>query len=89
MQHTNNHHTQERVSTVSSKGQVTIPVHIRRHLRIDTNDKVAFVIKANGEVNVGQATYPDIQSLKGAAGSLKKPRSWKEIKKIAYEDRLA
>lgn len=31
--------------------------------------------------------YPNIDSLRGAAGKLKKPLSWKQVKKIAYEDR--
>lgn len=31
--------------------------------------------------------YPDIDSLRGAAGKLKKPLSWKQVKRIAYEDR--
>jgi len=34
------------------------------------------------------AKYPDIASLSGAAGSLKKPLPWKDIQRIAREDRL-
>lgn len=76
------------VSTVSSQGQVTIPALIRRHLRVDTNDKVAFIVNSSGEVKLTQAAYPDIASLQGAAGSLKKSLSWKKVKQIAREDRL-
>ncbi len=74
-------------STISSKGQVTIPVGIRRHLGVDTNDKIMFIIKSSGEVTLKEAAYPDIRSLRGVAGKLKKPMSWKEMKRIAYEDR--
>ena len=31
--------------------------------------------------------YPDVDSLQGAAGKLNKPLTWKQVKKIAYEDR--
>ncbi len=76
------------VSTVSSQGQVTIPALVRRHLGVDTDDKVAFVIEETGEVKLTQATYPDIASLRGVAGSLRKPLSWERMKQIAREDRL-
>ena len=78
----------ELISTISSKGQVTLPISVRRYLGLQANDKVAFVIESNGMVKVAPARYPDIASLKGAAGSLNKPLDWKEMKRIAYEDRL-
>lgn len=80
--------SKELVSTVSSKGQVTIPIEIRRKLGVDTNDKVAFTIEASGEIKLTQARYPDVSSLRGAAGSLKKSLTWKEVKRIALEDRI-
>ncbi len=43
------------VSTVTSKGQVTIPRKIRRHLGIEPADKVAFVISEGGDVVVRPA----------------------------------
>lgn len=79
----------ETVSTVSSKGQVTLPVEVRRHLGIDVNDRVAFVIETSGEVRVTQVKYPDIASLRGVAGSLKtSPPSFKEMIREAREDRI-
>lgn len=76
------------VTSLSSKGQVTIPIEIRKHLRIDTNDKVAFMINPNGTVQVTPAKYPDIKSLSGVAGKLKNPLSWKQTREIAREDYL-
>lgn len=76
------------VATLSSKGQITIPIEVRRHLGIDTRDKVAFVIEPNGAVQVATAKYPDIKSLSGMAGKLKNPLSWKEMREIAREDYL-
>lgn len=80
--------SKEFISTISSKGQVTLPVLVRRYLRVETNDKVAFVIEPAEGVKLTQAKYPNIHSLKGAAGALKQPMKWKEVKKVAYEDRL-
>lgn len=80
--------SKQQISTLSSKGQVTLPIEIRKHLGVDTNDKVAFVVEPDGKVQVTPAKYPDIASLSGAAGSLKKPLSWKEMQQIAREDRL-
>ncbi len=85
---TYNVNLKEIVSKLTRKGQVTIPVAIRRHLGVDTNDKVAFIIESNGKVQVTQAKYPDIASLSGAAGSLKKSLPWKKVIRIAREDRL-
>jgi len=80
--------SKEFVSTISSKGQVTLPVLVRRYLGVEKNDKVAFVIEPAEGVKLTPARYPDIRSLKGVAGALKQPRRWKEVKKVAYEDRL-
>ncbi len=80
--------SKQRVSTLSSKGQITLPIEIRKYLGVDTNDKVAFIIEPDGKVAVTPARYPDIASLSGAAGSLKKALSWKEMQHIAREDRL-
>jgi antitoxin PrlF len=78
----------EIISTVTSKGQVTIPAEIRKYLGITTNDKISFVIDDEGVVRLRVPRYPTIASLRGAAGRLKKPLSWQEIQKIAQEDRF-
>jgi antitoxin PrlF len=78
----------EIISTVTSKGQVTIPAEVREYLGIKTNDKIAFVIDAEGIVRIRVPRYPDVASLRGAAGSLSEPLSWRQMHKIAYEDRL-
>src|SRR5438067_1325852 len=75
-------------STVTSKGQVTIPVEVRRHLGITSSNKIAFVIQPEGKVEVKTPKYPTIASLAGAAGKLKKPVPWKEMVRIAHEDHV-
>ena len=79
----------EIVSTVTSKGQVTIPAEVREYLGIKTNDKIAFVIDQEGIVRLRVPRYPNIASLRGAAGRLQKPVSWQQMQRIAYEDRFA
>lgn len=78
----------EIISTVTSKGQVTIPAEVRKYLGLNTNDKVAFVIDEEGTVQLKVPRYRDIASLRGAAGSLNKPLSWQQMQEIAREDRL-
>jgi antitoxin PrlF len=78
----------EIISTITSKGQVTIPAEVREYLGVKTNDKIAFVIDSEGIVRIRVPRYPDVASLRGAAGSLSEPLSWRQMQKIAYEDRL-
>jgi len=79
----------EIVSTISSKGQVTVPAEVRRHLGIGAHEKVAFVIEDEGSVRLEAPHYPTIATLAGAAGTLEKPLSWAQMRQIAHEDRLA
>lgn len=70
-------------STVSSKGQTTIPEKIRTALRIKPGDKLEY------EVEGDRATirvHPGIQSLKGVLASNKgKGMSFTEIRHAAAE----
>lgn len=51
-------------STLSSKGQTTIPHDIRRHLNLHAGDKLSFVIESGGKVVLHPATL-DVKSLCG------------------------
>lgn len=79
---------QELTSTVTSKGQITIPAEVRQHLGLEQGDKVLFIIEDQGTVRVEVPPYSTIASLRGAAGSLEKPLSWKEMLEIAREDHV-
>jgi antitoxin PrlF len=52
------------VSTITSKGQTTIPGEIRRHLKLKAGDRVEFVVEADGRVMLVPATV-DVRELKG------------------------
>jgi len=45
------------VAKVTSKGQITIPITIRRKLEINEGDKVLFVYKPEGVLMVNPITY--------------------------------
>ena len=78
----------EILMTVTSKGQVTIPAEVRRHLGIKKNQRIALVIESNGEVKWKVPRYPDIDSIVGMAGKSRKRLSWQETLDIARADHL-
>jgi AbrB family looped-hinge helix DNA binding protein len=66
------------VSTITAKGQTTIPKKIRDHLKIKPGDKIDFVIKDRGKVVLEPATL-DVKELEGI---LHKPG----MKAVSVED---
>lgn len=61
-------------STVSSKGQVTIPKEVRDALRLDTGDRVLFVVRDDGTVEL----RPETVDLLDLVGMLE-PRGGKHV----------
>ena len=57
-------------ATVTSKGQVTIPVEARRRLRILPGTKLEFVVRDDGRLEV----IPMSGSLKDLKGAVPKPK---------------
>jgi len=47
------------VAKVTSKGQITIPISIRRSLEINEGDKVLFIYKPDGVMMVNPNTFQD------------------------------
>jgi antitoxin PrlF len=58
-------------ATVSSKGQITIPVEVRNNLKVDAGDRIEFVQTASGRYEFVAATR-DVTELKGMFGKPKK-----------------
>jgi len=52
------------VSNVTSKGQVTIPAAVRKHLGVGTPDKITFVVEDDGHVALKPAKFT-VRALKG------------------------
>lgn len=54
-------------ATLTSKGQITIPVEVRNDLKVDAGDRVEFVLIAPGRYEFVAATR-NVQELKGMFG---------------------
>lgn len=62
-------------ATVTSKGQITIPIEVRADLGLDTGDRVEFIrSERTGRYEVIPATL-SVQALKGIVPRPKKPVS--------------
>lgn len=74
------------IATVTSKGQVTLPVAVRRALGIAAGDKLTFSI--SGDHAVVRPT-PDFLELAGTIPVPAEARdlTWQEIKDLAYSTR--
>jgi len=49
------------VAKVSENGQITVPVDIRRLLRLRKGDKLAFIEKDNGEIVINNSSQLSVQ----------------------------
>ena len=61
-------------ATVTSKGQITIPIAVREKLGLATGDRVEFVEQAPGEFALKAATE-DVRALKGMVARPARPVS--------------
>lgn len=64
-------------ATLTSKGQITIPVAVRQALHIDAGDRVEFVEVGEGRYEIVVATRP-VTGLKGMFG--------KPARRVSVED---
>ena len=74
----------EALSSVSPKGQVTIPASIRRMLGVRAKDKVSFRV-IDDRVEIVAVRSP-IDALYRSIPALKRPLSDQEMVRIAAED---
>jgi antitoxin PrlF len=68
-------------STLTSKGQTTIPQEIRTYLGLHTGDKLEFVIEEDGRVVIAPLTV-DVRELKGSLPRPKKAITIAQMKKV-------
>jgi AbrB family looped-hinge helix DNA binding protein len=77
---------EEHLGTITQKGQVTIPLAIRKLLGVKSQDRVAFRV-IEGRVELAPATM----SLEDAYGAVKptvRPEDWSEIRNRVREERV-
>ena len=51
-------------STITSKGQITLPKEIREHLHVATGDRLDFIVAEDGKVMV-QPAHSRLEDLRG------------------------
>jgi AbrB family looped-hinge helix DNA binding protein len=67
-------------ATVTSKGQITIPLEVRQALGIEAGDRVEFVAQEKGVYTVVAATR-DVRHLKGLVEKPARPVSVEDMKR--------
>lgn len=67
-------------ATLTSKGQITIPVDVRNELKVEAGDRVEFVQIAPGRYEFVAATH-SVTELKGMFGKAKKTVSIEAMNK--------
>lgn len=66
-------------ATMTSKGQLTVPVEVRRKLNLEAGDRVEFVEQSDGSFRFVPASV-DIRELKGMLPPPRKPVSLEEMR---------
>lgn len=72
-------------SRISSRGQIVIPIEIRKKLGIGEGDHLTFIADKNGEVKVEAVKCQRITELFGILKTHKSFKPVDEIRKEAYE----
>ncbi len=70
-------------TTITQRGQVTIPAEVRRVLGVKPRDKVAFTIE-DGVVHLAPASFI-LESAYGSVKPSEKPEDFDEVSRIAKE----
>ncbi|MGH8489021.1 MAG: AbrB/MazE/SpoVT family DNA-binding domain-containing protein [Gammaproteobacteria bacterium] len=68
-------------ATLTSKGQVTIPLEVRQRLGLDAGDRIEFVELEGGEYAI-RPVIDDIRLLKGLLRKPKRPVTVEDMNKI-------
>lgn len=68
-------------ATLSSKGQITIPLQVRQKLGVTTGDRVEFVELADGQFALMPAVE-DVRTLKGMVPKPRRPVSVEGMRQI-------
>jgi AbrB family looped-hinge helix DNA binding protein len=70
-------------TTITQRGQVTIPAEVRRMLGVKPRDKVAFTIE-DGEVRLAPVSF-SLESVYGSVKPSRKPEDYEKVSRTAKE----
>ena len=73
----------EITTTITQRGQVTIPAEVRRVLGVKHKDKVTFTIN-DGEVRLAPSAF-SLESVYGSVKPSSKPEDFDEVSRTAWE----
>ena len=76
----------EIITTMTQRGQVTVPSEVRRLLGLKPRDKVAFTIE-NDQVRIGPARFT-LESAFASVKPLKGKRDFKAISREARDEKI-
>ncbi len=75
-------------STITSKGQVTIPKPVRDRLKLHPGDTIDFIIEADGHIRIA-VVAESIRKLKGMAPRPKKVVSLEQMQDAIEKNRAS
>ena len=76
----------EILATITEKGQVTVPVEVRRKLRHRHTGEDRVRRRRRRACRVIRRPVPTVRWMIGVAGKLPRPMEWAEMREIAHED---
>jgi AbrB family looped-hinge helix DNA binding protein len=76
----------EFIATITSKGQVTIPLEIREQLGLGTRDKVIFRLGKGNRVEI-EPLPMSLEEAYGSVAPLQRPEDFAELQRIVNEER--
>ncbi|MEW9673990.1 AbrB/MazE/SpoVT family DNA-binding domain-containing protein [Ammoniphilus sp. 3BR4] len=74
-------------SKISSKGQVVIPIEVRKTLGIEEGDTIRFIMEDNGETKIEVVKKKAILDLFGVAKPKQDTTNFKQVLTESLEDR--
>lgn len=75
------------LGTITQKGQVTIPIAIRRYLQLHENDKIAFEIRSD-EVILKKPTILSLDAVFGAVMPRNRPEDFQTLRDVAIQEHV-
>ncbi len=76
----------EYIATVTSKGQVTIPIEVREQLGLAPQDKVVFRVLADNRIEI-EPLPMTLEEAYGSVAPLNRPEDFEAIEQITREER--
>lgn len=78
---------QEQVTVVTRKGQITVPIEIRRALGLKVGDKVAISLDTEGTLHAKLRPVQSVTDMTfGSITPRKRPEDFKELRELFMED---